>query len=160
MKKEDLKYGNVVETRNGDRYLYHTLSPIAFIGLINGSQYICIEQFKNNFECIYNGEKFRQFDIVKVYEDYTCQKVLWGRKEKPKLTEDEKVILRNLPKECKYIARDREGDLYVHLLLPRKEWGQWMSKGSIKSLGVYNHLFNFIKWEDEEPYLISDLLEE
>ena len=162
MKKEDLKYGNVVETRNGDRYLYHTLSPIAFIGLINGSQYICIEQFKNNFECIYNGEKFRQFDIVKVYEDYTLKKLLWERKEKPELTKVEEAILRSLPKKYKYIARDKisESMLCAFIDKPEKVLAKFWFSPNYESLEIFKHLFQFIKWEDEEPYLISDLLEE
>ena len=137
MKKEDLKVGNILETRCGEKILVcNTGEWINFKGIKVSK----IGYLKNLIYEINN-----EHDIVKIYEDETLKKVLWERKEKPKLTEDEKVILRNLPKECKYIARDREGDLYVHLLLPRKEWGQWMSKGSIKSLGVYNHLFNFIK---------------
>ena len=74
------------------------------------------------------------------------------KKEKPKLTEDEKVILRNLSKKYKWIARTGNGNLYIY-----------QDKYAIagKSLDFFSHLFKSINiWEDEEPYLISDLLEE
>ena len=157
MKKEDLKSGNVVELRDGNKFIVIVkFDDIEFdLVSVKGNLLGKLSGLNENLEGFGN----HNFDIVKVYADYTLTDLLWKCVE-IRLTEDEKAILRNLPKECKYIARDREGNLYVHLLSPRKEWGQWLSKGSIESLVVYNHLFNFIKWEDDKPYLISDLLEE
>lgn len=86
---------------------------------------------------------------------------------KPVLTEDEKVILKNLSKECKYIARDKNGDLKVFKRRPETSFDTWfdtLCKNSLidtyKYLNVYNHLFQFIKWEDEKPYKIKELLDE
>lgn len=79
----------------------------------------------------------------------------------PQLTEDEKVILKNLPEEYKWIARDGDGALYVHDDNPERFEGEyynnWISSESVYI--VYDNLFTFIKWEDE-PYEIKDLLDE
>lgn len=71
--------------------------------------------------------------------------------QKPILTEAERVILENLPKEYKWIARDKAGDLYVYADSPEK---------SDFILSIFNHLFQFIKWEDEKPWNIEELLKE
>lgn len=151
MKKEDLKYGNVLESRYGEKIL-----------VCNSDEWINLKGMK-----IDKGEYLKDLTykindghtIVKVYEDYTCQKVLWERKETPELTEDEKVILRNLSKEFKWIARDRNEMLYVYEKLPNKVLITWNNYHNRNQL-PFPKLFNFITWEDEEPYFISDLLGE
>jgi len=80
---------------------------------------------------------------------------------KPKLTEDEKVILRNLPKEYEWIARDEDGELYIYdKPEPFKEKINWYNESKSSELYIFNHKFQFIKWEDEEPYNIKELLKE
>lgn len=67
-------------------------------------------------------------------------------------TEDEKVILRNLPEEYKWIARDESGDLMVYKVKSEKGsicWGRGLT--DFEMFCVFNHLFQSIKWEDEEP---------
>lgn len=79
-----------------------------------------------------------------------------------KLTEDEKVILKNINKDYKWIARDLDGQLFVYSDKPIKGatcWGRYTYTYA-SPLYVYSHLFTCIKWEDEEPYLIEDLLKE
>lgn len=155
MKKSDLEYGNVVETRMGDKYfVYHRYPEKALIRL-NISEYITLDSYYEDLTDI-NG--FIEFDIMKVYKDYTCKELLWERKGKPKLTEDEKAILRNLPKEYKWIARDIDGCLYVYASKPKKGITMWESDGL--PMIPFDHLFQFIQWEDDEPYLIEDLLGE
>lgn len=77
-----------------------------------------------------------------------------------KLTEDEKVILKNLPKRFKWITRDKDGNLFIYANKPIKRESSWISETIFDWFGmwVFNHLFQFIKWEDKEPYLIEDLL--
>ena len=151
MKKSDLKYGNVVETRSGDKYLYtyHDEEDI-FVDL-TGDGYYYYESLYINTSGI-NSDIF----IIKVYKDYTCKELLWERKEKPQLTEDEKVILRNLPKEYKWIARDLSGMVYIFIERPEKGQAIWYGCG--QPMIPFYHLFKFIKWEDEEPYSIEELL--
>ena len=151
MKKSDLKYGNVVETRSGDKYLFtfHDEEDI-FVDLTGDGYYY--------FESLYFNTNYKNSDIVimKVYKDYTCKELLWERKEKPKLTEDEKVFLRNVPKEYKWIARDLSGLVYIFIERPEKGQAIWYGCG--QPMIPFYHLFQFIQWEDEEPYLIEDLL--
>ena len=152
MKKSDLKYGNVVETREGIKYLYHCKNSDKFLNL-DYDGFLWIRNFDENLNIIDcdNG-----LDIMKVYEDYTCKELLWERKEKPKLTEDEKAILRNLPKEYKWIARDLSGMVYIFIERPEKGQAIWYGCG--QPMIPFYHLFQFIQWEDDEPYLIEELL--
>ena len=77
-----------------------------------------------------------------------------------KLTEDEKVILRNIDNRNKWIARDGDGSLFVYCSKPIKKESSWVSEMFLDwcDIWIFKHLFQFIKWEDEEPYLIEDLL--
>ena len=83
----------------------------------------------------------------------------------PRLSSDEYVILKNLVGMFSWIARDRDGYLYLHSHEPSKEKCCWKCKGlSIKAfikadLPFINN-FLFVKWEDEDPYNIQELLEE
>ena len=151
MKKSDLEYGNVVETRSGDKYLFtfHDEEDI-FVDLTGDGYYY--------FESLYFNTNYKNSDIVimKVYKDYTCKELLWERKEMPQLTEDEKVILKNIPYDYKWIARDLDGCLYIYSSKPEKGITTWANSG-LPMIPFY-HLFQFIKWEDEEPYFIEDLL--
>ena len=56
----------------------------------------------------------------------------------------------------KYVARDQDGDLYAFLEKPGKLIKVWVSCG-IHRL-VNKPELDFIKWEDEEPYNIADLI--
>ena len=150
MKKSDLKHGNVVERKNGYKYLY---CGNYFINL-TGSGYISLYDYREDLADIdYDVE----FNIMKVYKDYTCKELLWERKEKPQLTEDEKVILRNVPYDYKWIARDIDGCLYVYASKPKKGITMWESDGL--PMIPFDYLFQFITWEDKEPYSIEELLE-
>lgn len=49
-----------------------------------------------------------------------------------------------------WIARDKEGGLYIHTLEPNKEdLDFWIGFGD--NLVIDRHLFPQVKWEDEEP---------
>jgi hypothetical protein len=77
------------------------------------------------------------------------------------LTEDERVILRNLDKKWKWIARDEDrDDLHVYSLEPVKTIYEWNVEGvmNFENFYIFNHLFQFIKWTDKEPYNIEELL--
>ena len=153
MKKRDLEYGNVVETREGIKYLYHCMNSDKFLNLDDyGFLWIC--DFDKNLKHIYD---LNEFDIMKVYKDYTCKELLWERKETPKITEDEKAILKVLLNEkYKWIARDKNDWLYVYASKPKKGITIWENTGS--PMMPFVHLFKFIQWEDDEPYSIEDLL--
>ena len=154
MKKRDLKYGNVVETRNGARYLYHCAISDKLLHL-ESLGYVNLDNYNENLK--FNNGNLNEFDIMKVYKDYTCKELLWERKEKPQLNEDEKAILRNVPKHYKWIARDKCGTICVFIDKPHKSGLGW-GGNFFEVLVLFSHLFQFIKWEDEEPYSIEELL--
>ena len=156
MKKSDLEYGNVVELRNGGKYVvYHCGSGKALISLITGEWVDLVDKYN---EDLIDVNDIIEFDIMKVYKDYTCKELLWERKEKSKLTEDEKAILRNLPKRYEWIVRDENGLIYLFTNKPFKSLTRWVGYDLI--VFPFEHIFEFIKWEDEEPYSIEELLKE
>ena len=159
--KKDLDSGNVVEIRNGQRFLYHNIDRNKILG-IQGFTYLNLDDYDENLKCkiVY----LNTLDIMKVYQDYTCKEVLWERKKKPELTGVEKTILKNyLSKVYKWIARDKEDYLYVYINKPLTMSNTlWISPYAY-SYGcdiTFERLFQFIKREDDEPYSIEELLEE
>ena len=154
MKKSELECGNVVETRKGDFYVLANVYNEYILIALTGKYHF---NFDTYYEDLTQKCGLETWDIVKIYKDYTCKELLWERKE-AKPTEDEKVILRNVPKHYKWIARDKNGLICMYIKKPSKceySWG-----GCKYMLLPFYHLFQFIKWEDEEPYLIEDLLGE
>lgn len=148
MKKSDLVAGkSVVKYRDG---------KFRFVGengtLLDGKgmyQYMLDEyDEKLNNICGY-----KDLDIVSVYE----LTEVWKREE-PTITEDEKAILRNLPGKYEWIARDESGVLYIYQDKPEKRVDVWASVLAHRYLDLFNHLFQMVKWEDDEPWKIEDLL--
>ncbi len=104
--------------------------------------------------------KFTDDRLVSIEDDggtynanYTFFELISGNEKiiklpkKPKLTEAERVILENLPKEYKYIKRSKY-DLYVYD----------DADTETEYLNMFSHLFQFIIREDKEPYNIEELL--
>ena len=150
MKKSDLRNGMVAETRHKLRFLVIGDNLVGKDGHIKLKEYNDDMQWGNNHQPGYIS--LDNFDIMKVYPnmfvitDYkVAQQPLWERKEPPRLTNDEIAILRNIDKEYKWIARDKNGILYIY--------------GDLVEFSLFSHMFNFIKWTDDEPYNIGDLLD-
>lgn len=85
-----------------------------------------------------------------------------NRKE-VKVSEDEKAILKLVSEECKYITRDFDGTLYLYAEKPTKNlesevWDYPYYDLNIHCFSAFCNLFQYIKWKDEEPTLISDLI--
>ena len=74
------------------------------------------------------------------------------------MTEQEKVILQSIDPQFKYIARDKNGFLYLYYDEPKKEEKSWYPESDYSDLCAFNHLFKNVSWEDEEATLIQDLL--
>lgn len=96
--------------------------------------------------------------------DCDCNKVkqwyLQEYQEPIQLTHDEYVILKNVPKEWKWIVRDKyDGIIFIFDQKPFIENKEWKCKGNSNYyLYLFKDLFQFIKWEDEEPYEIAKLI--
>lgn len=63
-------------------------------------------------------------------------------------TEDEKAILRNLPEEYRWIARDKDGMIYVYDILPTRLDSRFALKGIWRSLSVFENIFKGVTWEN------------
>jgi hypothetical protein len=79
------------------------------------------------------------------------------------MTEEEYRVLGLRHSDCKYIARNKDGDLHLYKAKPIKKYNIiWRSDSDYFYFRFeqYNNLFKMIQWEDEEPVLIADLLNE
>lgn len=85
-------------------------------------------------------------------------------KEKIILSELEYVILKFIHKEgFKYIARDKDGNLFAFRFKPKKSGDIWdcdikYNISYANDLIIFNKLLKFVKWEDTEPRSIEELL--
>lgn len=129
-----MKSGNLFETREGMLYLYHDQAPY-YLNLTTNNSCLSKDHYQE-----YNHKEDPKYDIMKVYENYTCAKIIWER-PKVKLSEVEKLILENRPEGYEYIARDNNNTLFLHLRAPEKCDGIWYSEDYIE---VYSHLFQMI----------------
>lgn len=90
--------------------------------------------------------------IDKVRQELKAQLCL-----KWEFSEDEKVILRNLREQYKYIARDECKQLFAYMSAPYKSMGvnnhgQWfIDDDDFEELSFFPNLFKQITWEDSEP---------
>lgn len=82
-------------------------------------------------------------------------------KEPIKLTRFEYFILDwLLNSQCvRYIARDRNGNLYAHINKPCRVKYEWRGNVSAVDLTIFGELFAFVKWQNTEPTHIKDVLD-
>ena len=77
-----------------------------------------------------------------------------------KINQVEYAILKNLNDEWKWIARDKNGNLYKFKAKPRKindfSWNDRLETWS----SMNDDNFQFIQWGDKAPYNIAELIEE
>lgn len=166
MKKSDLIAGkHVLETREGGRYL------------VCGNLLLCSDGGYNLLED-YNEdlimEDLVQFDVMRVYEAkwlmglnsiMECDNLNLVYTRRNGLVDLERMVLEEIEDKYKYIARDKDDSLYVYNQEPFKTEGIWeieeyeMGVSRMGDLTIFNHLFPMVGYSDEEPTLISDLLE-
>lgn len=80
-------------------------------------------------------------------------------KEPIKLTPFEFEILKYAKSlECNFMARDKNKSLYSYNSKPLKREVTWGNEGNKWTKLFFNDLFNFVKWEDEEPWEIEEIL--
>ena len=80
--------------------------------------------------------------------------------KKKQFTDDELVIMRNFPSGFDWITRDKSGKVCIFGKKPSKnEYGCWGNGDDYCILVIFNHLFQSILWEDEEPIYIDDYVE-
>lgn len=76
------------------------------------------------------------------------------------LTDEERTILENIDKKYNYIARDKDGWLYLYENKPKKFSSLWEydEYSTCVDFCVFKHLFKFVDWKNEYPYNIKDLI--
>lgn len=142
--KSDLRDGDIVQYRGGD------------LRIVKGGSLYNNSTFMNTLD-IYDQNlkipKSDYLDIVKVYRS------IWER-EGLTITSAEKVLLESVEKNYRYIARNHDSTLFLFGDKPTKEKWMWVRAldSYASSFAIYSHLFPMVKWEDEEPWLIEDLL--
>lgn len=144
-----------------------------------GLGYVCeeCEKERNKKRIITNSEKMETMDIedkaIFLHDFYTTHTHItvndfkeWlsaEYKEPIKLTIEEYIILKNIDKKYfNYIARNKNGSLYLYFSKPNKnnDAGIWkeLSYMHCEDFYMFKNLFQFITWDDSEPYNIEELL--
>ena len=124
---------------------------------IKGYEYTYI--IKKQFLYILNEDRYSHLEV----NDLINKEIIKLPKKK-EFTDDELCILRNIDKKYKWIARDKVdrdeydnyGNLNIYLGKPNKSTVSWLPSEEYCEFHAYNHLFQSIKWEDEEPIYIDD----
>lgn len=105
--------------------------------------------------CIFNEEEKYGYGC-----DYLRIRWLLSEYKEPiKLTRLEFEILKWLDKGgYKFITRSRSNNLIAHDSTPKKVLNGWFSESRYKYLSPFDELLCFVKWEDEEPISIKQVL--
>ena len=82
--------------------------------------------------------------------------------EKPVIGKRDRAFLEYIREEYKYIARDKNGELFIYEKEPRKSddrvhWNSIYSNDLFCLNRRFSIQFPMVKWSDEEPWLIEDL---
>ena len=127
---------------------------------IEGYEYTYI--IKKQFLYILNEDRYSHLEV----NDLVNKEIIKLPKKK-EFNDDELCILRNIDKKYKWIARDKVdrdeydnyGNLNIYLGKTNKSTVSWLPSDEYCEFHAYNHLFQSIKWEDEEPVYIDDYVE-
>lgn len=156
-----LKLGNVLECKNGAKFLYCICMNERFLVKLDGEGYLDIDHYSFNLkieQCYRNDDICVGYDVVKVYSDYTLQELVWEREEKPPLSDYEKEFLSHIDEDFHFLLKTKQGKIMLFKNLPYQlnSNGNWSS--SFEICLPFKDIFNGI--QVEKPYLISDLLED
>lgn len=158
MKRSDLKSFDVVQLRNGERYIFVKMGIEVLFNKKDTSSLL----FYNENLTHYN---VKSKDVVAVYRttnDLTTSRMIWEREEKIELTQTEKEILKHiLNNGYFFMARDRDDGLYLFKSEPFKfDDSFWISDNDYyeELPNFLSDLFQFVKWEQEEAMSIKELL--
>lgn len=94
-------------------------------------------------------------EIVAIYDLKDLQPI-WQREEPIVLNKKEKAVL-VLYDEYKWIGRDTDNELIVYIAKPEKLTSYWVKTDDEAEYFIPKNLFQFVKWEDEEPTSLDEL---
>ena len=168
MKKNDLIAGkHVLELKNGEKYFV-----CGNYLLCESEGFMRLDSYNDNLG--FDEDLFDEYTVMRVYSitRELIFDVIMGNKNlelvwerKIKVTDFERMILKEIEDKYKYIARDKDDSLYVYNQEPFKTEDIWeieeyeMGVSKMGDLTIFSHLFPMVRHSDEEPTLISDLLE-
>ena len=125
------------------------------------------ENCEDDFNCYLSRIATNSNDNKNICRVVTCSEcvrlslmnLLEEYKEPIKLTKFEYEYLKVAKKEeFNFIARDKNGTLVIYNIAPHKTDTLWCTASAKWDKVNFNNLFNFVKWEDEEPYNIDKIL--
>lgn len=124
----------------------------------------CKFKIINNHLMRYKGD--RDYEVCNASLNIIAKGDVVKLPKKKEFTDDELCILRNVDKGYKWIARDEDGELCLFNSKPNKlitenykTWENPFNTSNYKLIEIFNHIFNSIQWEDEEPVFIDDYVE-
>lgn len=114
---------------------------------VNGKPVTCVGTDCEGCEFYTTSSSCDISTIKWLYEEHT---------EQPKLTKRERAFCEAVQEG--WIARDECGDIFWCKGEPKKRYGIWSNGDDVCIDFTDLHLFSFIKWEDEKPWSVEDLL--
>lgn len=133
IKEEILNYKS-----NNDERLY------CYLGRLSTNSDYSTNCYRKNMEC----SECLRLSLLDLLEEY---------KKPVKLTKFEYEYLKVAKKEgFNFIARDKNNRLYGFEKQPTKGNATWGSRGDY--VGMFKSTFSFVKWGDEEPWNIDNIL--
>lgn len=134
IKEEILNYKS-----NNDERLY------CYLGRLSTNSDYSTDCYRKNMEC----SECLRLSLLDLLGEY---------KKPIKLTKLEHEYLKEAIKnEYMYIACDVNGHIYFYKDKPFKSLDEWIV-ASNDCRGILDSLLNFVKWEDEEPWNIDNIL--
>lgn len=124
------------------------------------------ENCEDDFNCYLSRIATNPNDNKNICRVVTCSEcvrlslmnLLEEYKEPVKLTKFEYEYLKVAKRErFNFIAKDGDGRLFLYKNKPFKSLDEWIV-ASKDCCRILDSLFKFVKWEDEEPYNIDELL--
>ena len=146
--RDKIKDGDFVKSRDGE---------IGFVR--NHCIYYGLDAIKVSFydRNLYNDVDM-DYDIMTIYraDEVGDIDVVWERYE---YNEHEIQIAKLIADKVKYIARDDDRELVGFNGKPKKNGDFWYDEFVPYNISIFNNHFSNIKFEDDEPVSIDDILE-
>ena len=125
-------------------------APLSLGYYVRLSQSISDRNFEvEHVEFVNNSKELKElFKLVNKGNEMTTKMEEYIKKMK--LSNLEKDIVKHIPKEYEWIARDKDGELFIFAEYePFKEGDVWRSYGKFDSFPLKN-IFEHVKWTDEK----------
>lgn len=159
-----LKVGRVVELRNGDKFF---VLPDRLIGR---DRSIDLQKYTKDLKVSFAGVSTA--DVIRIFNapmiDGVCWnfnistrglELVWERPVKKVFSKDEITIAECIDKEFKYLIREKDDSFWAYVNKPVRFRDSWETPfGEISNMKAFKHLFQQIRFEDNKPTLISDII--